>query len=92
MLICGVSNAIRIMKIVNVVVHSNTPNSITTAMGNAKEPNRAWRWLLNGLLFVFYLPMIILASGKNGGLVGLIFKILPIFIILLSLRIVYRRR
>lgn len=52
-----------------------------------RNNDRAIRWLLNGLLLCFFIPMAIPASNDKGLVADRFFQILPIFLSLLALRI-----
>lgn len=49
--------------------------------------NRAIRWLLNGFLLILFFPMVIPASDAYGLVSDRLFKVFPMFLLLLGLRI-----
>jgi len=59
-------------------------------MRNSKN-SRAIRWLLNGLLLIFFIPVVIPASDAHGLVADRFFKILPVFLLLIVLRIISGR-
>lgn len=48
--------------------------------------SRAIRWLIDGLLLIFFIPMVIPASDAHGLVTDRFFKVFPIFLFLLVLR------
>lgn len=57
-----------------------------------RNNDRAVRWLLNGLLLCFFIPMAIPASDDKVLVADRFFQILPIFLSLLALRILCGQR
>ena len=50
--------------------------------------SRAIRWLIDGLLLIFFIPMVIPASDAHGLVADRSIKVFPMFMFLLVLRII----
>ena len=53
--------------------------------------SRAVRWLLDGLLLILFIPMVIPASNSRGLVPDRFLHVLPVFSLLLLLRVLCRK-